>query len=90
LENASSARHWPGLGLVVTAVGILAIGALTTNVFGRRFLAKSENILQHVPLFKHVYAPVKQLISAFSPDNESGSNAWSWCRMRSAARCLVF
>ena len=63
---------WPGLGLVVTALGILAIGALTTNVFGRRFLAKSENILQHVPLFKHVYAPVKQLISAFSPDNESG------------------
>ena len=63
---------WPGLGLVATAVGILAIGALTTNVLGRRLLEKSENILQHVPLFRTIYAPVKQLISAFSPDNEFG------------------
>jgi len=63
---------WPGLGIVATAVAILAIGALTTNVIGRRLLAKSENILQHVPLFRTIYAPVKQLISAFSPDNEFG------------------
>jgi len=63
---------WPGLGLVVTAVAILAIGALTTNVIGRRVLQRSDALLQHVPLFKTVYAPVKQLISAFSPDNESG------------------
>jgi uncharacterized membrane protein len=63
---------WPGLGLVATAVGILAIGALTTNVLGRRFLERSESILRHVPLFRTIYAPVKQLVSAFSPDNESG------------------
>jgi uncharacterized membrane protein len=25
-----------------------------------------------VPLFKSIYAPVKQLVSAFSPDNDSG------------------
>ncbi len=65
-------RPWPGLGLVVTAVAILAIGALTTNVLGRRLLARSESLLQHVPLFRTIYAPVKQLISAFSPDNEFG------------------
>lgn len=65
-------RPWPGLGLVVTAIAILAIGALTTNVIGRRLLARSEQLLQHVPLFRTIYAPVKQLISAFSPDNEFG------------------
>ena len=65
-------RPWPGLGLLVTAAGILAIGALTTNVFGQRLLSKSEDIFQHLPLFKNIYAPVKQLISAFSPDNEFG------------------
>jgi len=65
-------RPWPGLGLVATAAAILAIGALTTNVIGRRLLARSEQILQHVPLFRTIYAPVKQLISAFSPDNEFG------------------
>jgi uncharacterized membrane protein len=63
---------WPGLGLLVTAGAILAIGALATNVFGKRMLERSDEILQHVPLFKNIYAPVKQLISAFSPDNDSG------------------
>ena len=65
-------RPWPGLGLVATAAAILAIGALTTNVIGRRLLARSEHLLQHVPLFRTIYAPVKQLVSAFSPDNEFG------------------
>jgi uncharacterized membrane protein len=65
-------QPWPGLGLVATAAAILAIGALTTNVIGRRLLARSEHLLQHVPLFRTIYAPVKQLISAFSPDNEFG------------------
>jgi uncharacterized membrane protein len=63
---------WPGLGLLVTLLAILAIGALTTNVLGRRVFQKSEDLLLHVPLFKTIYAPVKQLISAFSPDNDSG------------------
>ena len=65
-------RPWPGLGMLTTAATILAIGALTTNVIGRRLLARSEQLLQHLPLFRTIYAPVKQLISAFSPDNEFG------------------
>lgn len=63
---------WPGLGLVATAAMILAIGALTTNVLGRRVLEKGEHVLLQVPLLRTIYAPVKQLISAFSPENESG------------------
>jgi uncharacterized membrane protein len=63
---------WPGLGIIVTALTILVIGALTTNVFGQRLLKRSEDLLQHVPLFRTVYAPVKQLLGAFSPDNEVG------------------
>ncbi len=62
----------PGLGLVVTTAMVLLVGVLATNVFGRRVLAKGEQLLLHVPLFRTVYAPVKQLISAFSPDNEVG------------------
>ena len=63
---------WPGLGLIAVAVAILAIGALTTNMLGRRVLERSESLLLHVPLFRTIYAPVKQLVSAFSPDNEFG------------------
>ncbi len=63
---------WPGLGIIVTALIILAVGALTANVLGQRLLKRSEDLLLHVPLFRTVYAPVRQLVSAFSPDNESG------------------
>jgi uncharacterized membrane protein len=65
-------RHIPGLGLLATAFIVFAVGAIATNVFGRRVLQKSEDVLLHVPVFKTIYAPVKQLISAFSPENELG------------------
>lgn len=64
--------HPAGLGFVTTAATVLAIGALATNVIGRRVLGRGEQLLMHVPVFRTVYAPVKQLILAFSPDNESG------------------
>jgi len=63
---------WPGLGIIVTALIVLAMGALATNVLGQRLLRRSEDLLLHVPLFRTVYAPVKQLLSAFAPDNEVG------------------
>jgi uncharacterized membrane protein len=62
----------PGLGLMTTVVVVIAVGALTRNVIGRQILKKSDEMLLHVPLFKTVYAPVKQLIAAFSPENEFG------------------
>lgn len=64
--------HVPGLGLVTTGAIVLVIGAVATNVIGRRILGRGEQILMHVPVFRTVYAPVKQLILAFSPDNEFG------------------
>lgn len=66
------ATHVPGLGIVVTGAIVLAVGALATNVFGRRVLQRGEQLLLHVPLFRTIYAPVKQLITAFSPDSEVG------------------
>jgi len=65
-------RPVPGLGIVTTAVVLLAIGALATNVFGRRILQTGESYLLRLPLFRTVYSPIKQLVVAFSPDNEYG------------------
>ena len=39
---------------------------------GKRVLQRTESYLLMVPVFRTVYAPVKQLIVAFSPDNEAG------------------
>ena len=65
-------REIPGLGILTTALAILLVGAIATNVVGKRLLQRTEGLLLHVPLFRSIYAPVKQLVVAFSPDNEYG------------------
>jgi uncharacterized membrane protein len=62
----------PGLGILTTALLILAVGVLATNVLGKRVLARFEGYLLRVPVFRTIYAPIKQLMLAFSPDNEYG------------------
>lgn len=65
-------REVPGLGILTTAVAVLLVGAIATNVVGNRLLRQAEGLLLRVPLFRSIYAPVKQLVVAFSPDNEYG------------------
>ena len=57
---------------MTTAVLILLVGVVATNVLGKRVLQRAEGYLLRVPVFRTVYAPVKQLVLAFSPDNEYG------------------
>ena len=72
LGERAGIGHVPGIGLVATAVIVLSAGVVATNVLGRRLLERAEQLLLHVPFFRTVYAPVKQRISAFSPENEGG------------------
>ena len=64
--------HAPGLGILTTALFVLLVGAFATNVIGKRLLQRVEGYLLRVPVFRTIYAPVKQLVVAFSPDNEYG------------------
>lgn len=65
-------REVPGIGLLITLLAVLAVGVVATNVIGRRVLARGEGWLMRVPVFRTIYTPVKQLVVAFSPDNEYG------------------
>ena len=65
-------RRVPGLGIAVTAAAILVVGFFAANVIGRRLLQRAEHYLLHVPLLRSIYAPVKQLVWAFNPQNASG------------------
>ena len=65
-------KRIPGLGIATTALAILLVGVVARNVFGRRILSRGEAWLLKVPVFRTIYAPVKQLIAAFSPESESG------------------
>ena len=65
-------RRIPGLGTLSTVLAIMLVGVVATNVIGRRILLQAEEWLVKVPVFRTIYQPVKQLMIAFSPDNESG------------------
>ena len=72
-----TSAYWAAGGAVaasfaLTFLAVVLVGAIATNVVGKRVLARGEQILLRVPLFRSIYAPVKQLIVAFSPENEHG------------------
>ncbi len=65
-------REVPGLGLATTVLFVLGVGIVASNVLGKRLLQRTERLLLKVPVFRTVYSPVRQLLAAFSPENESG------------------
>jgi uncharacterized membrane protein len=65
-------RRIPGLGTLSTAVVVVLVGAFARNMIGRRFLQRLEGYLLRVPVFRTFYGGVKQIVVAFSPDNEYG------------------
>jgi uncharacterized membrane protein len=72
LYDALLGRRIPGLGVLSTAAVIVMVGAVATNVMGKRLLGRAEKMLLHVPVFRTIYVPVKQMVAAFSPGNDSG------------------
>ena len=80
----------PGLGVLTTGALMLLVGTIATNVFGKRVLQGMEGYLLRVPVFRTVYAPVKQLVLAFSPDNEYGFKRVVMVRNASGGYALGF
>jgi uncharacterized membrane protein len=71
LYDRAIGRRIPGLGIASTAIVIILVGTIARNVIGRRVLARGEAWLLKVPVFRTIYAPVRQLMAVFAPDNES-------------------
>jgi uncharacterized membrane protein len=80
----------PGLGIVLTMVVVLLVGVIATNVLGKRVLQRAESYLLRIPVFRTVYSPVKQLVLAFSPDNEYGFKRVVMIRTESRGYILGF
>jgi len=62
----------PGLGFASALALVTIVGLVATTVVGSRLLHQGANIMARIPLFKGIYVPVRQLVTAFSPENESG------------------
>lgn len=54
-------RAIPGVGLVASVVVIFIIGALATNVLGRRLVGLFERLLLRVPLARSIYSATKSM-----------------------------
>ncbi len=51
----------PGLGLVITVVGLTLVGAITAGYLGRLLLRLSEHIMQRMPVVRSIYDAAKQI-----------------------------
>jgi uncharacterized membrane protein len=60
----------PGLGLAATVVLITIIGALTSNVIGRKLFEWLDRILKKVPLVKLLYSSIRDLVEAFAGEKK--------------------
>jgi len=61
--------HIPGTGILTGLVIILVIGFFARNVVGKRILGVLDRFINRIPWYRTIYATVKQLTDAFSPDN---------------------
>ncbi len=65
-------RHIAGIGFLTAIIIVFVVGIISTNVFGKKLLAQLEKFLfLKIPLFKSLYSSLKQLIDAFSPENQT-------------------
>lgn len=63
--------HIPGLGIAITLLVILVVGALASNVVGRRVVEWIESAMKGVPVVNIVYSSLKDLLGAFVGDKRS-------------------
>ena len=82
--------HLPGFGLLVAVLLVLLMGVVATNVVGRRILGWLDSLLYRVPIFRSVYSAVKQLLNAFSPDNQVAFKEFVLLRNREGHYCFGF
>lgn len=63
-------RPIPGAGSILTILLILATGIVTTNVIGRKIFSWAELLFRKIPILKHIYQSVEQVIKAFSGSSD--------------------
>jgi uncharacterized membrane protein len=65
-------RHITGVGFGVIVVLVLIIGAITTNMMGKRIIRWAEDQLSKVPITRILYVGIRQVIQSFSDPEKTG------------------
>jgi len=61
----------PGIGLLLTAIIVLATGVIATNLFGKQLFLIGERLLNRIPLVRSIYASVKQVTESMFTSGKS-------------------
>jgi uncharacterized membrane protein len=81
----------PGVGLIVGVLGVMAMGALTANLFGRTLLSQGEMMLDRMPVVRGVYRLFKQIFqTVFSKNGTSFKRVGLIEFPRRGLHCIVF
>jgi uncharacterized membrane protein len=65
--------HIPGFGVLLTLGILLAVGAVTSNIIGKKLVHLGDRIVSRIPVVRSIYSSVKQVSDTlFSP----GGNAF--------------
>ena len=51
----------PGLGVVISVVGLMLVGFVTANFLGRTLIAYAEQLVDRMPVVRSVYGALKQI-----------------------------
>ncbi len=57
--------HIPGVGVFFTIAGVLLVGLVTQNFFGKKLVEFGEGILSKIPFLRIVYNASKQFLETF-------------------------
>lgn len=57
-------REVPGLGIVATALLVLVVGYVVTNLLGRRLVTLGESVVARVPLARTIYKASRDIVQA--------------------------
>ncbi len=81
----------PGVGLIVGVVGLMLVGALTANLFGRTLVSQGEMMLDRMPVVRGVYRVLKQIFqTVFSKSGTSFKRVGLIEFPRRGLYCIVF
>jgi uncharacterized membrane protein len=64
-------RPFPGFTIIVVVAAITGIGALTSNVLGRRVGRVLERAIGRVPLVRLLYTTLRDMLGAFAGEEKS-------------------
>jgi len=59
-------KHIPGLGILATLVLTFLTGLFASHYLGRQLLEFGERVIDNIPVIKHVYGGIRQIMDSFS------------------------